>query len=145
MSHPKTQFFAAAFSLAFVAGGAQAQSEASTLSDVSVLPIASVAGVAGASIALPAALSAGGAVFVIRGIEASAYTTVCVLERASDGVRMTVEISGRTAKKVSLVAGQTVTATTLSTGVVLMAGSEAIAFVPNALGRALLHNERITL
>jgi hypothetical protein len=29
-------------------------------------------------------------------------------------------------------------------GVVLSAAGEAIAFIPNALGRALLHNERLT-
>jgi hypothetical protein len=32
----------------------------------------------------------------------------------------------------------------VSTGVVLSAAGEAVAFVPNALGRALLHNERLT-
>jgi hypothetical protein len=32
----------------------------------------------------------------------------------------------------------------LSTGWVLSAAGEAIAFVPNEIGRALLYNERIT-
>jgi hypothetical protein len=143
--HP---FFAAAFSLAFVAGGARAQSEASALGDLSALPVASVAGAsraAGASAALPAALAASGAVFVVKGVEASAYATVYTLEGVSDGARISVEIAGRGARQASVVAGTVVTATTISTGTVLAAGSEAIAFIPNALGRALLHNERITL
>jgi len=29
------------------------------------------------------------------------------------------------------------------TGVILSAAGEAIAFIPNAMGRALLHNERV--
>lgn len=141
----RTHFFAAAFSLAFVGGAARAQSDASALSDLSALPIASVAQAAGASLATPAVLSAAGAVFVVKGIEASAYATVYTLERVSDGARVSLEIAGRGARQASVVAGATVTATVLSTGVVLAAGSQAIAFVPNALGRALLHNERITL
>jgi hypothetical protein len=143
--HP---FFAAAFSLAFVAGGARAQSEASALGDLSALPVASVAGASqagGASAALLAALAASGAVFVVKGVEASAYATVYTLEGVSDGARISVEIAGRGARQASVVAGTVVTATTISTGTVLAAGSEAIAFIPNALGRALLHNERITL
>jgi hypothetical protein len=143
--HP---FFAAAFSLAFVAGGARAQSEASALGELSALPVASVAGASqagGASAALLAALAASGAVFVVKGVEASAYATVYTLEGVSDGVRISVEIAGRGARQASVVAGTVVTATTISTGTVLAAGSEAIAFIPNALGRALLHNERITL
>ena len=33
--------------------------------------------------------------------------------------------------------------TVVSTGVVLSAAGEVLAYVPNALGRALLHNERL--
>ena len=44
----------------------------------------------------------------------------------------------------SLVAGTVVTASVIGAGVVLSAAGEAIAFVPNAIGRALLHNERLT-
>lgn len=133
----KTQFFAAAFSLAFVAGAARAQSEASTLSEVSALPIASAVG---ASFAAP---SMAGAVFVVKSVEDSAYATVYTLERVSDGARLSVEVAGRGVRRASVVADAMVTATVLSTGVVLAADSEAIAFVPNSLGRALLHNERI--
>ena len=32
----------------------------------------------------------------------------------------------------------------IGAGVVLSAAGEAIAFIPNALGRALLHNERVS-
>jgi hypothetical protein len=38
-----------------------------------------------------------------------------------------------------------VVVTALSAGWVLSAAGQAIAFIPNEIGRALLHNERITL
>lgn len=144
----RNQFFAAAFSVAFVAGGARAQSEASALSDLSALPVASVGAgseAAGASLAVPAVLSAAGAMFIVKSVEAGAYATVYVLERVSDGARVSVEVATRGVRQASVVAGTAVTATAVSTGIVLAAGSEAIAFVPNALGRALLHGERIAL
>jgi len=45
---------------------------------------------------------------------------------------------------VSMVAGTVVVVSVVGAGVVLSAAGEAIAFIPNALGRALLHNERLT-
>lgn len=133
----RNQFFAAAFSLAFVAGGARAQSETSAFSDLAALPIASVAA--------PAVLSAAGAVFVVKSVAASAYAAVYSLERVSDGARVSVEIVTRGMAPPRVLAGATVTPTVLNTGVVLVTGSQAVAFVPNALGRALLNNGRPTL
>jgi hypothetical protein len=63
----------------------------------------------------------------------------------SDGARVSVEIAARAMDPPRVLAGATVTPTVLNTGVVLVAGSEAIAFVPNALGRALLNSGRLTL
>jgi len=127
---------------------AQAQSEASALSAVSALPVASVVVVGGAAastvVALPVALSTVGAVLVVKTIEVTARGTLCVLERVSDGARASVEIAGRGVAHVSLAAGTVVTVSAIGAGVVLSAAGEAIAFLPNALGRALLHNERLT-
>ncbi|HUR89974.1 MAG TPA: hypothetical protein VMZ74_12870 [Ramlibacter sp.] len=130
------QFFAAAFSLAFVAGAARAQSEASVLGDVSALPLASVA---------TGSLAGSDAVFVVTAVEASAYATLYTLERGSDGTRINVQVTGRGLLQTTAVAGAVVTANLTSTGTVLMTGSHALAFVPNALGRALMANERVSL
>ena len=130
-----------------VAGPARAQSEVSALSDLSGLPLASVViggSAAGASLAAPVVLSAAGAVFVVKTVEASALGTVYVLERASDGARVSIEVAGRGAANASIVADALVTVSVIGSGVILSVAGEAIAFVPNALGRALLHNERIT-
>ncbi|WP_295958680.1 hypothetical protein [Rhodoferax sp.] len=127
---------------------AQAQSEVSALSAVSALPLASVvvgaSAVAGAVLAVPVALSAGGAVLVVKTVQSTARGTVYLLERASDGAQASVEVVGKGVAGVSLVAGAAVTVSVIGAGVVLSAAGEAIAFIPNALGRALLHNEHVT-
>jgi hypothetical protein len=130
----RNQSFAAAFSLAFVAGGERAQSEAEALGDLCALPLASVS---------PRGALSSGAVFVVKRVDESAYATAYSLERVSDGARVSIEIATRGVRHVTLLTGTTIKATLLNTGMVLTAGSEAIGFVPNALGRALLHSERV--
>jgi len=139
--------FAAAMSFAVASGTVHAHAEASAVSAISALPIASVAvgaSAGGASVAIPAMLSVSGAVFVVKVVEASARGTVCVLERISDGARVSIEIAGRGLAGASLVTGSAVTASVISAGVVLSVAGQAIAFIPNAIGRALLHNEQLT-
>lgn len=110
---------------------------ASTLSALSMLPVA-------ASVAAPIGLLSAGALFTVVAVEAASGATVWVLERASDGARASLTFSGQVAAGASLVAGSAVVCTAMSTGWVLSAAGQAIAFIPNEIGRALLHNERIT-
>jgi hypothetical protein len=128
---------------------AYAQSEASLV--LSMLPVASVVVVggvasaaAGAVVAVPVILSTAGVVLVVKAVESTARGTVYVLERASDGATASVELVGKAAGGASIVAGTAVTVSVIGSGVVLSALGEAIAFIPNALGKSLLHNERIT-
>ena len=134
---------------ALCASPVRAQSEVSMA--LSVLPVASLMGVAsvaaagvGAVSAAPLVLSAAGAVFTVKVVEVSARGTVYVLERASDGARVSVEVAGRGVGAASLAVGTGVTVSVIGAGLVLSAAGEAIAFIPNAIGRALLHNERVT-
>ena len=127
---------------------AQAQSEASAA--LSLLPVASVVGAAsavGASatavVALPAALSVGGSMLTVVAVEASAEGTVYLLARASDGARASVRLAGAATQGSALAVGNVVTVGVIGSGVVLSAAGEMIAFIPNAVGRALLHNERL--
>ena len=78
-------------------------------------------------------------------VQASAVGTVWVLERASDGARASIRPRrpGRQAASRSPPAPRS-SVTAISTGWVLSAASEAIAFIPNEIGSALLYNERIT-
>ena len=109
-------------------------SEASALS---ALPIA-------VSVAAPVMILSAGAMLTVVAVEASATGTVWVLERASDGARASVQLSGQAAAGLSVAAGTVVVVTAISTGWVLSAASQAIAFIPNEIGAALLYNERVT-
>ena len=124
----------------------QAKTDASALSAVSAMPLASV--VVGTSavavVAVPVAFSTAGAVLVVKSVELSAHGTVYVLERASDGARASVEVLGKAVDGVSTAAGTVVSVGIIAAGVVLSVAGTVIAFVPNEIGRALLHNRRVT-
>jgi hypothetical protein len=134
---------------ACVTAPALAQSEASLM--LSTLPLASVVGVTGSAVAgaatvsaVPVALAVSGAVLTVKAVEVSARGTVYVLERASDGARASVELSGRAALGVAASVGAAVTVSVIGTGILLSLAGEVLCFIPNALGKALLHNERVT-
>ena len=143
---------AVAIALAISANVSTAQNRrgdtASEISALSALPIASVIIVGGAAsaavVALPVALSVSGAVLVVKSVELSARGALCVLERASDGVQVSVDVVARGVERTSMVVGKTVQVAVIGAGAVLSIAGEAIAFMPNEIGRALLHNERVT-
>lgn len=109
----------------------------SELSALSMLPVV-------VSVAVPAALLSAGASLTVVAVEAASEGMVWVVERAADGTRASLVLSGQLAGGVSVAAGTVVLCTAVSTGWVLSTAGKAIAFIPNELGKALLHNERIT-
>ncbi len=134
---------------AFAPQNAAAQSEVSLA--LSTLPVASVVvtgsavtAAAGAVSVAPSVFFVAGAVLTVKAVESTARGTVFVLERASDGARLSIEIAAQATKGVVMASGTAVAVTVIGTGVLLSVAGEAIAFIPNALGKALLHNERIT-
>jgi hypothetical protein len=125
-----------ALTLALALGGtarahSTGASEASAA--LSLLPVA-------VSVAAPVLVVGGASAFTVVAVHAAAEGTAWVLERASDGVRASVQFAGHASTAV----GTAVAVSAVSTGWVLSAAGQAIAFIPNELGRALLHNERIT-
>jgi len=78
-------------------------------------------------------LAAAGAVLVVKAVESTARGTVYVLERVSDGVRISVQMTGRLAGTASVVVGTAVTVSAIAAGTILLVAGEAIAFVPNAV------------
>jgi hypothetical protein len=115
------------------APAARAHGAASELSALSALPVA-------LSVAVPVGLMASGAVLTVVAVEAASGATVWVLERASDGARFSLTLS----HGASVAAGGTLVVSAVAAGWVLSAAGEAVCFIPNELGRALLHDERIT-
>ena len=118
---------------------------------VSALPVASLvgasavaaSGAASAVTTVPLALSAGGAVLVVKTVELSAQGTVWVLERLSDGARASVRLSSRAAGATSVGVGTLVTVSLTGAGVLLSASGQVLAFIPNAMGEALLANDAV--
>ncbi|MEY4754128.1 MAG: hypothetical protein RJA44_1803 [Pseudomonadota bacterium] len=114
-----------------------AATDASTASSVALsLPVAAVA------VSSLVVIGTAGALVVVS-VQASATGTAWVLERASDGSRVVLNFSGDAARTVSTATGRALTVVTLSTGHMLMDGSRVVCFVPNEIGRPLLHHERL--
>jgi hypothetical protein len=135
----------------FVHAPAQAAGLNDASMNVSLIPVGSV--LITASVVAASADSAANASktvfnevgsFVVRSVNASARGTVYVLERASDGARYSVEVMGKGLKASATVVGAVVSSTAMASGVMLVSAGEVLAFIPNAIGQALLHNERLT-
>lgn len=143
-----------------MAHAAQAQVAPSTASALSTLPIASVvaqesgesvasaavgvSAAAAAVVVVPVALSTAGAVLVVKSIQVGARGSVFVLERTSDGARVSVQGLGSAVRAVALSVGSAMVVSIVGAGTVLSAAGEVIAFIPNAVGRALMHHERLS-
>jgi hypothetical protein len=146
MKRWKSLVCVAALAMAVTAAPARAQSEASLV--LSALPVASVVvggsvGAAAVSV-VPVALSVAGATLVVKAVEVTARGTVYLLERASDGAQASVELVGRVASGVVIGVGTVASVSVIGTGVLIFTAAEVLAFIPNELGRALLHNQRLT-
>jgi hypothetical protein len=99
---------------------------------------------ASAIASIPVALSVGGSYLVVKTVESTARGVIYVLERTVDGASATIEVLGRGIHGTSLAVGTAVTVSVIGTGVILIAGGSAIAFLPNEIGRSLMRNERLT-
>lgn len=125
---------------------AHGPSEASAA--LSVAPIAlSVGAVSAGGVALstiPAGLLSAGAALTVVSVEAVGGATVWVLERASDGARISLKTTGKLAASAFINTGIAVTVSVVGAGTVLSAAGQVIAFIPNEIGKALLHNEQVS-
>ena len=139
MTPTQRPLLAALLGLSLMTGkvGARAHNDLSEVSATSALPVA-------VSVAAPAMLLAGGAVLTVVSVQASATGTVWVLERASDGARVTLQFAGAAAGASLAASGAAVVVTAVSTGWLISTAGQVIAFVPNQIGASLLYNERVT-
>jgi len=110
--------------------------QASEASALSMLPVA-------VSVTAPAMLVSGTVALSVVAIEATADGMGWVLERASDGARLSVKWASLSVGMASVAVGTVVTVTAMSAGWLLSVAGEVLAVVPNTLGRALLHHEEV--
>jgi hypothetical protein len=80
---------------------------------------------------------------VVAGVYASAEGVDLVLRGAGQASTATVRLSGEAARGLSIAAGTVLEVVATSTGHVLVLSGKALAFVPNEIGKALLHHERV--
>lgn len=89
------------------------------------------------------AMITGGA-YVVSGITQSVAGVVeILLSSVSTGVKLSVKISGKTVDAIGMSVGTTVTVLSETTGTLLVASGNVVAFIPNALGEALLSQKRL--
>jgi hypothetical protein len=125
-----------AVAAALIAAPTQAQSDASRASEESLLPVAML------SVA-PGMLLAGSAALTVVAVEKTAEGTVWLVERASDGARASLRVTGQVAGDVSQAVGSMITVTAVSAGYILCTAGRAIAFVPNEIGATLLYTRKL--
>lgn len=127
-------------------GSAYAQSEASLV--LSALPVASVVAAASGDaseevVAVPLFLSAAGASVVVEAVESTAEGVSYVLKNVADGTSAVVKVSGQAAGALSVGVGTVVQTSAIGAGVILSAAGKVLAFIPNEIGKTLMHNERL--
>ena len=133
--HPTSAWLAAGLTgLLHLAPAQAAPPTLSQASQGSLLPLALV-------VSAPALLLASVAQLTVVAVQASADGTGWVLQRASDGAQVSMHLAGQA----STTMGASVQVTALATGWLLISAGQALAFVPNAVGKALLHHERVAL
>lgn len=124
-----------------------AQSDTSLV--LSALPLASMVAVAsqgGASedvLAAPLLVSGVGASLLVESVGASANGVVYVVKNVATGASATLEVSGNAAGAVSVGVGTVIESSAIGAGVILSAAGKVLAYIPNAVGKALMHNERL--
>lgn len=84
-----------------------------------------------------------GASLVVASVQTVAEGVVIVFEGASEAGALSLRLSGKAAEAASVVAGSTVQTVALASGTLLVASGKVLAFVPNELGKALLHQARV--
>ena len=119
--------------------GAQAHSDEEAVSQASALSALPVA----MSVGAPLVLAAGASALTVVAVTVVAEGTVWVLQRASDGARFSVKVLSTAAGVASVGVGTVLTVTVVSAGWVISTAGEVLALIPNALGQALLHHERV--
>jgi hypothetical protein len=102
-----------------------------------------------ASMAVPATLVQGGAQFFrdagklsVTGVKTVGNMTVYTLRGAASGAEASVQASARGIEGSAIAVGSVLEGTVFATGTLLVSAGKVLMFVPNELGRSLLHHSR---
>ena len=89
------------------------------------------------------ALAAGGAFVVIGVVDGSAEVTSVTLKNIANGSQYVINVSGKAAREASVMASTSVRVVAESTGYAIMASGKLLAFIPNAIGQAMMHQSAV--
>lgn len=117
-----------------------AQSEASRASANSS---AGLSIVTGSIVAGTASLIAASAVLTVEAIEKTGESVVLVLKGASETVTVSVKVAASAAGTASLAVGSAVRVVAEASGYALYSGAKLIAFIPNEIGKSLVHHSEV--
>jgi hypothetical protein len=79
---------------------------------------------------------------VVSSVEMAGESVVVVLRGMSEAVPVSVQLSAAAIGGVSIAVGTVIQVTAESTGYLLTAAGRVIAYIPNEIGRSLLHRSR---
>lgn len=125
---------------------AQAQSEkASNASGAGVASILAspVLSLEGKPLEASAALGLGGTFVVVGVVEGASEVVLLTLKGLGNASSVVVKASTTAVKGASVAVGTSVRVVAESTGYALMASGQLLAFIPNAIGQALLYQSQV--
>lgn len=120
--------------LTLAAASAHAQSEGSLVSAVSV-------GLSTGSAVLQALPE--GSELVVESITAAGKASIVMVRASANGARASFEVTTELVGKLALGVGKVVTVSANAAGNLIKVSGEVIAFVPNELGRSLIHHREL--
>jgi hypothetical protein len=88
-------------------------------------------------------VAAGAGSMVVQSVTAAGEGSVVVLKGVANGVEVSVRVTADVAKGLSNAVGASVQVVAMSTGNMLVMSGKAIAFIPNEIGLALLHQNKL--
>ena len=102
-----------------------------------------VAGASGIVLLGSMSMLAASAQVVVESVETVGEGSVVVLKGASDAGAASIRLTGQVARDLSLAAGTVVSVVAVSTGHALVLSGKIIAYIPNEIGKSLLHHSTV--
>ena len=85
----------------------------------------------------------GSGAVVVTSVETAAEGMTVVLKASGQAASTTIKLSGKAIEKLAIASGTLVEVSATTTGYLLIASGKAIAFIPNEVGNALLHHNKV--
>jgi hypothetical protein len=127
------------FSALLIAQPATAQDASRASANAS----ADVSMVAGSVVAGSTVLLVGGSILTVYAIERAGQSVVLVLKKGSEVATVSVKASAELSGKASVAVGSSIQVAAEASGYALMASGKLIAFIPNEVGKSLVHHSTV--